>query len=76
MNNFGDKGLNYALAEVKQLHYRTCFRPINMNKLTSQEHKWAMESLIFITEKRDGIIKERACANGIIHQDCIKKEEV
>eukprot|EP00957_Ditylum_brightwellii_P065572 4973569-Ditylum_brightwellii.AAC.1 len=34
-----------------------------------------MESLIFLTEKRDGAIKARACANGSTHQSYISKEE-
>ena len=35
-----------------------------------------MESIIFITEKRDGRIKGHACANGNIKQDRKNKEEV
>ena len=66
VKKFGDKVLNTTLAEGKQLNARTCFRPIDVKNLTSQEQKWAMESLIFLTEKRDGKIKGRACANAII----------
>ena len=39
IKNFGNKGLNAALAEVKELHGITCFRPIDLNKLTNQESK-------------------------------------
>ena len=35
-----------------------------------------MESLIFLTEKRDGIIKGQDCTNVIIPQDWKNKEEV
>ena len=35
-----------------------------------------MELLIFLTEKCDGIIKVRTCANGIIGQDWMNKEQV
>ena len=36
INNFCDKGLNVALAEVKQLHYITYLIRIDVNKITSQ----------------------------------------
>ena len=36
IQKFGDKGLNDALSEVKQVHDITCFIPIDVNKLTSQ----------------------------------------
>ena len=36
IKKFGDKGFDAALAEVKQLHYRRYFRPIDLNNLTSQ----------------------------------------
>ena len=35
-----------------------------------------MESLIFLTEKRNGIIIGRACANGSIHREWMNKEEL
>ena len=45
-----------------------------MHKITSQERKKAIESLIFLTEKRDGRIKEQACANGSIQRDWTNRE--
>ena len=36
IKKFGDKRFDAALAEVKQLHYRRYFRPIDLNNLTSQ----------------------------------------
>ena len=35
-----------------------------------------MESLIFLTDKCDGIIKGQTCANLSIQRDCMNKEEV
>ena len=69
INKFDDKGLTCALEEVKQLHDIKCFRSIDVNKHKSQECKRAMESLIFLTENHDEIIKGQAYENGIIHQD-------
>ena len=72
---FGEKGSKAAYKEMKQLHDRICFRPINPSKMTTNERKKAMESLIFLTEKRDGTIKARTCANGSVQRDWMTKEE-
>ena len=72
---FGDKGTEAAYKEMKQLHDRICFIPINVNGLTTSERKKAMETLTFLTEKRDGTIKARTCANGSIQRDYMTKEE-
>ena len=73
IKKFGDKGWDATLAKVKKIHDGTCFRPIDANKITSQERKRSMESLVFIMEKRDGTIKGRAFANGSIRQYWINK---
>jgi hypothetical protein len=62
LQKFGDKGRNAAFDEIKQLHDRGVFRPVKINTLSQQEKKRAMDSLIFLAEKRDGRIKARACA--------------
>jgi len=49
---------------MKQLHDRDCFHPVHKDTLNSTEQKRALESLIFITEKKDKKIKARHCANG------------
>jgi hypothetical protein len=43
--------------------------------MTLIERKRAMESLIFLTEKRDKTIKARACANGSTQRAYIPREE-
>jgi Reverse transcriptase (RNA-dependent DNA polymerase) len=60
---------------MKQLHDRAVFKPIDIGTLTQQEKKRAMDSLIFLTEKRDGRIKARTCANGSTQRTYINKEE-
>ena len=42
IKKFGDKVLNAALSKVKKPHDRTCFRQIDVNNLTSKEHKLAI----------------------------------
>ena len=43
--------------------------------MISSERKRAMESLIFLTEKRDGTVKARTCANGSTQREYIPIEE-
>jgi hypothetical protein len=40
------------------------FAPVNEGDLTAKRKKIALESLMFLKEKRDGSIKGRACADG------------
>ena len=50
--------------ELLQLYNREVFKPVMLSELTKDEKEKAMDSLIFLTEKRDGTIKARAYANG------------
>ena len=61
--------------EMKQLYDRTVFRPVKVESLTTLERQRAMESLIFLTEKRDKSVKARTCANGSTQRAYIPKEE-
>jgi hypothetical protein len=49
---------------MKQLHDRVIFIPIQIEELTHIKRRQAMESLIFLTEKKDWRIKARTCTNG------------
>ena len=64
LKKFGNKGRDAAHKELHQMHDRMVFEPADVNSLTTEERKKAMESLMFLTEKRDGSIKGRTCANG------------
>jgi hypothetical protein len=46
-----------AFSEAKQLHDRVVFITADFSKLTPQERKHAMESLMFLVEKRDSRLK-------------------
>jgi len=72
---FGQRGKDAANKEMKQLHDRTVFAPIDVSKLTPLEKRRAMESLIFLVEKRDGTIKGRTCADGSKQRAYVPKEE-
>jgi hypothetical protein len=71
---FGEKGEEAAYKEMKQLHDRVVFEPIKIHEMTPIERKRAMESLIFLVEKRDGTIKARTCANGSTQREYIERE--
>ena len=60
---------------MKQLHDRYCFKPVDVSTLTAEQRQRALESLIFLTEKRSGEIKTRQCANGSTQRLYTKKED-
>jgi hypothetical protein len=64
LKTFGERGADAATGKMKQLHDRAVFHPIHVNDLTDEEKDRAMESLIFLVQKRDGYVKARTCANG------------
>ena len=72
---FGEKGKMAALKEVKQLHDRKVFKPVSIEELSKLEKDRAMESLAFLTEKRDKSIKARMCANGSTQREYIDRDE-
>jgi hypothetical protein len=60
---------------MKQIHDRVVFELISIKKMTILERKRAMESLIFLTERRDETIKAQVCANGSTQRAYIAREE-
>ena len=75
IKKFGIKGKKAAYKEIRQLHDRVVFKPVRVEDLTTLERRRAMESLIFLTEKRDKSIKARTCADGSTQRAYIPKEE-
>ena len=75
IKKFGHRAKDAAFKEMKQLHDQIVFKPINLNDLTDLEQKRAMESLIFIVEKRDGSMKARTCANGSTQRAYIDRDQ-
>ena len=54
IKKFGTKGYDAGYQEMKQMNQRTVFNPKNPNELSKDEKKKALESLIFVKEKRNG----------------------
>ena len=49
---FKNKGCDAAIEELDQLHRRMRFTPVDVNDLTRNEKKKAMEALMLMTEKK------------------------
>jgi len=52
MKKFGEKGKQATVTEMKQLHDRSCLKLVNVNKLTDNQRRQAMNSLFFVAEKQ------------------------
>jgi hypothetical protein len=58
IQEFGIQGRNSILKEMQKLHDRECFKPISIETLTQIERKRALESLIFLTEKKTALLRQ------------------
>jgi hypothetical protein len=64
LNKFKVKAEEAASKELMQLHMKDTFEPQDVKALTGDQKKSALESLMFLKEKREGTIKGRMCADG------------
>ena len=74
IEKFDKKDSQAAYKEIKQIHERVVFESVHFKDLTPIEVSRAMESLIFLTEKRDGTVKARYYTNGSIQIKYVSKE--
>ena len=75
IKKFKSKGKEATMSEMKQLDDREVYTPIKVEQLTQKERAQAMESLLFVVEKRDGRIKARFCANGSTQREYVNRDE-
>ena len=61
---FGDKAEDATTTELRTIHDMCTYEPLDAFKLIRDEKRDALESLLFITEKRGGRVKSRKCAIG------------
>ena len=54
LKKFGEKGKKASMKELKQLHDRVVWEPLMIAELTALEKERTMDSVYFLTEKRDG----------------------
>jgi hypothetical protein len=76
LKQFGSRGDSAVSKELSQLHTLNCFRPRDPRALTRDDCRNALTLLMFLTEKRTGEVKARACANGSVQRKHVAKEEV
>ena len=76
INKFGQRGRDSVDKEMKQLINQACLEPIHKSSLNPTELKRAMESLLFIVEKKDGTVKAWHCTNGSSQCKYMGRQEV
>lgn len=75
LKRFGKRGEEALMKELRQFHVLQCFTPVDPATLTKTQRTNALASLLFLTEKRNGDIKARGCADGRKQREHIAKEE-
>ena len=72
---YGGRGESAVKKEISQLSTRKCFEPINIESLSTEEKRKAVDALMFLSEKRDGTIKGRMVYNGKPTREWLTREE-
>jgi hypothetical protein len=72
---FGRRGCDATKKEMDQLHRQSCFTPISVTEMTPTERRKAQQALMFLGEKRNGIIKGRMVYNGRPTREWISRED-
>jgi phage terminase large subunit GpA-like protein len=75
---FGQEGKNAVQKEMQQHHDMETYYPMDPSKLTHNEKREAVDSLVNIVQKRCGRIKARYCGRGDMQKksSTYKKEDV
>jgi hypothetical protein len=75
VKKFGKNAEEATVKEMQQMIYRECFEPIHREELKDMGQQRAMESFIFLSEKRDGSIKAHHSANGSTQRSYMEREK-
>ena len=80
IKQFGDRAIAAMVKEFTQLDQgafpgKPVVCPIDADSITEQEMKMAMEAVSLIKEKRNGVLKGRACANGSRQKRFLRSDE-
>ena len=71
----GEKAEEALCNEFLQLYDMDVFIPMRKSKLSKEQMKRSLRAISVIKEKRDGILKGRACADGRKQRDWYPKHE-
>ena len=72
---FGKAGVVAVMKELVQLHERGVVEPKYIQDLDGEQKQAALQYLMFLKQKRNGIIKGRGCADGRKQRAHTTKEE-
>ena len=72
---FGDQGREASTKEMDQLHRQSCFTPISIKEMMPEEHKKAMEALMFLMEKHNELIKGQMVYNRKPTREWLTRED-
>ena len=72
---WGEKGLAAVKAELSQIHFRNVFTPVDPAELSYNEKSTALESHLFLEEKRNLDKKGRIVAGENKQRDYTPKQE-
>ena len=64
VQEYGDEGTQSMLKEMKQLHDKDVFEPMDYNLLNEKQKSKILRSLMFVKRKRNGTLKSRFLADG------------
>ena len=67
-------GIHAVVSDLEQLYMMDIFAPLCNNKLTRKDRAYDLVSLMFLTEKMDGIIKKITCDDVIKQWSCIEEK--
>jgi Reverse transcriptase (RNA-dependent DNA polymerase) len=72
---YGDRATEAIMKELLQLHERRVMQPIDPTKMSASEKWSALSYLMFVKEKRNGVIKGCGCADSRKQRAYMTKEE-
>ena len=72
---FRDAGNQAEKSEMGQLHKGTVMKTKHSKDLTTEQQREALAYLLFLKQKRCGMIKARGCADGRKQRGKIMKQE-
>jgi hypothetical protein len=75
LRKFGARGVTVAVKELMQLHIMDTWTPLKVSKLSKEQRKRALSSLLFLKEKRTGDVKGPSCIDGAPQCVYIPKED-
>ncbi len=75
IKEFGTAGVDAVLKELQQLHDQKVLEPRDTTTLSKDERQAALQYLMFLKQRRNGVIKGRSCADGRKQRNYTTKEE-